>query len=97
MRVSGCSVEENRPAELIPPEPPVAVSILPERRTARKGAPVLRGVANPCARAPFWPLRGFPTGGAGGRSDHPTGGLGALGFYGRTPACRVRLLQTVSR
>jgi hypothetical protein len=27
--------------KLIPPEPPVAISILPERRTARKGAPGL--------------------------------------------------------
>ena len=39
---------------MFPPEPPVAWLDELERRAGRKGAPVLRGGANPCARAPFW-------------------------------------------
>ena len=34
-------------------------TILAERRGERKGAPLRRGEANPCARAPFCDLPGF--------------------------------------
>ena len=51
---------------MFPPEPPVAFLNRPERSAVRKGAPVLRGGANPCARAPFWHFpslrRAAPTG-----------------------------------
>jgi hypothetical protein len=39
----------------------------PERSGGRKGAQVLRGEANPCARAPFWHLRSSTGGVAGAR------------------------------
>jgi hypothetical protein len=42
---------------VFPPEPPVAILYGPGRSGGRKGARVLRGEANPCARAPFWHLR----------------------------------------
>src|SRR5215471_17495515 len=37
----------------IPPEPPVATASPAQRRAVGKGAPILRGVANPCSRAPL--------------------------------------------
>jgi hypothetical protein len=39
--------------QAIPPEPPVANPHDAQRRAAGKGAPVLRGAANPCLRAPL--------------------------------------------
>ena len=78
-------------------------SILPERRGVRKGAPVLRGAANPCARAPFWYLPTLSTGGPAGERLHPAGVLRAgfdffgLGFYCLTPASRMRSPHIVSR
>src|ERR1700691_1759930 len=79
---------------VFPPEPPVAISAQPERSGGRKGARVLRGEANPCARAPFWHLRSSTGGVAGTRrfplvsSEH--GGLvtpATARFHGHIVSC----------
>ena len=49
----------------------------------------LRGVANPCARAPFWHPTGIPAGGSGGMSVSCWWALSGFS-YCRTPASRIR-------
>jgi hypothetical protein len=91
------SVEENR--RLAHPAGAARRStILPERRGGRKGALPLRGVANPCARAPFWHLPAISTGGAGGVSDILLVGFEQVlrppaGFPNPIPAHRVQIVQ----
>jgi hypothetical protein len=57
--------EENG-RKLIPPEPPVAILMVPERRAGRKGAPGLRGASEPLRTSTVLAFTALPTGGAGG-------------------------------
>jgi hypothetical protein len=53
------------PAELIPPEPPVANPYWQNGAERARARRLRRGVAYPCARAPFWHSKPTTGGSAG--------------------------------